>query len=134
MEYKQKLNDLMLLTTKQNASDLHVAVGRRPTLRIDSVLVPLANEPVLTKEDAEGLVQALLDERQMKEFHEKLQVDFSFNFEDKARFRVNVYFQRGFTAAALRLIPSRIRTIEELMMPPILHEFTRIKQGFVLVV
>ncbi len=124
----------MLLTTKQNASDLHIAVGRRPTLRIDSVLIPLASEQVLTKEDAEGLAQALLDERQAKEFQEKLQVDFSFNFEDKARFRVNVYHQRGFTAAALRLIPSRIRTIEELFLPPILHEFTRIRQGFVLVV
>ncbi|MEK7479481.1 MAG: PilT/PilU family type 4a pilus ATPase [Patescibacteria group bacterium] len=134
MEYKQKLNELMLLTTKQNASDLHIAVGRRPTLRIDSVLIPLASEQVLTKEDAEGLAQALLDERQAKEFQEKLQVDFSFNFEDKARFRVNVYHQRGFTAAALRLIPSRIRTIEELFLPPILHEFTRIRQGFVLVV
>ena len=134
MEYKQKLNELLLTTTKQNASDLHIAVGRRPTLRVDSVLVPLANEQVLTKEDADGLVAALLDERQMQEFQEKLQVDFSYNFEDKARFRVNVYHQRGFTAAALRLIPSRIRTIEELMMPPILHEFTRIKQGFVLIV
>ena len=134
MEYKQKLNELLLMTTKQNASDLHIAVGRRPTLRVDSVLVPLANEQVLTKEDADGLVAALLDERQMQEFQEKLQVDFSYNFEDKARFRVNVYHQRGFTAAALRLIPSRIRTIEELMMPPILHEFTRIKQGFVLIV
>ena len=134
MEYKQKLNELLLTTTKQNASDLHIAVGRRPTLRVDSVLVPLANEQVLTKEDADGLATALLDERQMQEFQEKLQVDFSYNFEDKARFRVNVYHQRGFTAAALRLIPSRIRTIEELMMPPILHEFTRIKQGFVLIV
>ncbi|MDO8752023.1 MAG: PilT/PilU family type 4a pilus ATPase [Candidatus Wolfebacteria bacterium] len=134
MEYTQKLKELLLLTTKQNASDLHIAVGRRPTLRIDSVLVPIANEQVLTKEDAEGLVFALLTPPQKERYLKERQVDFSYNFEDKARFRVNTYFQRDFVAAALRLIPSRIRTVEELNLPPIVHEFTSIRQGFVLAV
>src|ERR1051325_10000984 len=134
MDYKQKLKDLMLTTAKQNSSDLHLAVGRRPTIRIDSVLIPLAKEPILTKEDAEGLVMALLNEDQQKEFFAKKQIDLSYNFEDKARFRVNVYYQRGFMAAALRLIPAQIRTIEELNMPPILHDFSKLNQGFVLVV
>jgi twitching motility protein PilT len=61
-------------------------------------------------------------------------VDFSFNFEDKARFRVNVFFQRGFMAAALRLIPAQIRTADELNLPPILHDFAKLSQGFVLIV
>jgi|SRR3989344_4643255 len=134
MEYKQKLQELLLITTKQNASDLHIGVGRRPTLRVDSVLVPLANETVLTKEDAEGLALELLTPAQRETFLKNRQIDLSYNFEDKARFRVNVYFQRDFVAAALRLIPSRIRTIEELNMPPILHDFARLRQGFVLVV
>ena len=134
MNYQEKLNELLLLTAKQNASDLHIAVGRRPTIRVDSVLIPLAKETVLTKEDAEGLVLSLLNNEQKKSFAEKKQVDFSYNFEDKARFRVNVFFQRGFMAAALRLIPSQIRTIEELMLPPILHDFTRLNQGFILIV
>ena len=134
MNYQEKLNELLLLTAKQNASDLHIAVGRRPTIRVDSVLIPLAKETVLTKEDAEGLVLSLLNDEQKKSFAEKKQVDFSYNFEDKARFRVNVFFQRGFMAAALRLIPSQIRTIEELMLPPILHDFTRLNQGFILIV
>lgn len=133
-DYKQKLNELMLATIKQNASDLHIAVGRRPTLRIDNVLVPLAKEDILTAEDAEGLVLALLDEKKKAEFLKKRQLDFSYSYEDKARFRVNIYFQRGFMAAALRLIPSRIRTIEELNLPPILHDFTRLEQGFILIV
>lgn len=133
-DYKQKLNELMLATVKQNASDLHIAVGRRPTLRIDNVLVPLAKEDILTAEDAEGLVLALLDEKKKAEFLKKRQLDFSYSYEDKARFRVNIYFQRGFMAAALRLIPSRIRTIEELNLPPILHDFTRLEQGFILIV
>lgn len=134
MDYKQKLNELLLVTAKQNASDLHIAVGRRPSIRIDSVLVPLAKENILTKEYAEGLVIALLTEEQQKEFLEKRQLDFSYHFEDKARFRVNVYFQRGFMAAALRLIPARIRTMEELNLPPILHDFTKLNQGFILIV
>ena len=133
-DYKQQLNELLLTTAKQSASDLHIAVGRRPTIRIDSLLVPLQKESILTKEDAEGLVLALLTEEQQKNFYEKLQLDFSYNFEDKARFRVNTYFQRSFMAAALRLIPSQIKTVEELNLPPLLHDFARLNQGFVLVV
>ncbi len=133
-EYLQKLNELLLTAARQNASDLHIAVGRRPTLRIDGILVPLAKEPILTKEEAEGLVFAMLTEEQKTKFLKEKQLDFSYNCEDKARFRVNVYFQRGFVAAALRLIPSHIRTIEELNLPPILHDFTKLKQGFILVV
>jgi len=134
IDYKQKLNELLLTAAKQNASDLHIGVGRRPTLRIDGILIPIAKEPVLTKEDAEGLVFALLTEEQRQEFFKEKQLDFSYSYEDKARFRVNVYFQRGFAAAALRLIPAHIRTIEELNLPPILHDFTKLNQGFVLVV
>ncbi len=134
MNYKEKLNELLLTTARQNASDLHIAVGRRPTIRVDSVLIPLAKEAVLTREDAEGLIFSLLNDEQKSRFLALKQVDFSFNYEDKARFRVNVFFQRGFMAAALRLIPARIRTIEELGLPPILHDFTKLNQGFVLVV
>ncbi len=134
IDYKQKLNELLLTTAKQNASDLHLAVGRRPTIRVDSVLIPLAQESILTKEEAEGLTSALLTEDQKRIFLEKKQVDFSFNYEDKARFRVNVYLQRGFAAAALRLIPAQIRTLEELNMPPLLHDFAKLNQGFILVV
>lgn len=134
MDYSQKLNELLLTTARQNASDLHIAVGRKPSLRIDSVLVPLEQEPILTKEDAEGLVSALLTPEQKDRFLKLKQLDFSFNYEDKARFRVNVYLQRGFMAAALRLIPAQIRTIDELNLPPLLHDFAKLKQGFVLVV
>ena len=134
MEHNEKLKELLLSTAKQNASDLHIAVGRRPAIRIDNVLVPLAKEDILTSEDAKGLVLALLKDDQKADFFKKRQLDFSYSFEGKARFRVNVYFQRGFMAAALRLIPSRIRTLEELNLPPILHDFTKLNQGFVLVV
>lgn len=124
----------MLTTAKQGASDLHLAVGRRPSIRVDSTLIPLAKEDILTKEDAEGLVLSLLTKEQKDAFLWKKQLDFSYNYEDKARFRVNVYFQRTFMAAALRLIPSQIRTLEELNLQPILHEFARLNQGFILLV
>lgn len=134
MDYPQKLNELLLTTVKQNASDLHFCVGKRPTVRVDSMLVPVANEPVLTKEDTEGLVMALLNEAQKLEYEKNRQVDFSYAYEDKARFRVNVYYQRNFPAAALRLIPSQIKTVQELGLPPIVHDFTKMNQGFILVV
>lgn len=134
MDYQQKLNDLLLLTARQNASDLHIAVGRRPTLRIDGALIPLQKEPILTPEMTEGLVLALLTSEQKEEFRKNREIDFSYSYEDKARFRVNVFFQRGFMAAALRLIQAQIKTLEELRLPPILHDFAKLSQGFILVV
>ena len=134
MDYKQKLNELLLTTARQNASDLHLAVGRHPTLRIDGVLIPLQKEPILIPEMAENLIFNLLTPEQKEKFLKEKEIDLSYSFEDKARFRVNIFYQRGYTAAALRLIPAQIRTIEELNLPPILHDFTRLSQGFVLVV
>ena len=131
---KEKLNELLLTAARQNVSDLHLAVGRRPTLRIDGVLIALQKEPILTPEAMKSLVETLLTPEQKEIFLEKKQFDFAYSFEDKARFRVNVYFQRGYMAAALRFIPAQIKTIEELGLPPILHDFARLSQGFVLVV
>lgn len=134
MDYKQKLNDLLLTTARQNASDLHLAVGRHPTLRIDSVLIPLSKEPLLTPEMADNLIFSLLTPEQKDSFLREKEIDFSYSFEDKARFRINVFYQRGFAAAALRLIPAQIKTIEELGLPPVLYDFAKISQGFVLLV
>ena len=133
-DFKQQLIDLLTTTAKQNASDLHLAVGRRPTLRIDGVLVPLQKEPVMTPESAEGIISQLLTPEQKAKLITQRQVDFVYSLEEKARFRVNVYFQRGYLAAAMRLIPTRIKTIEELNLPPLLHDFAQLSQGFVLVV
>jgi twitching motility protein PilT len=134
IDYKQKLNELLLATATQNASDLHIAVGRRPTLRIDGVLVALQKEPILTPEDTQGITLAMLTPKQREALLRFGDIDFSYSFEDKARFRVNVFFQRGFLAASLRLIAAQIKTIEELRLPSILHDFTKLSQGFVLAV
>ena len=133
-DFKQQLINLLTTTAKQNASDLHLAVGRKPTLRIDGVLVPLEKEPIMTPEAAEGIMSQLLTPEQKAKLMTQRQVDFAYSLEEKARFRVNVYFQRGYLAAALRLVPARIKTIEELNLPPLLHDFAQLSQGFILVV
>jgi len=132
--FKEKLDELLLAAAKQGASDLHFSVGRRPTLRIDGTLVGLQREQILTPEAMEGLVGAMLTPEQLDYFLKTKQLDFAYAYEDKARFRVNVFFQRGYMAAALRLVPAKIQTMEELKLPSILHDFTRLSQGFVLVV
>lgn len=134
MDYKEKLKELLLVAAQQNASDLHLAVGKHPTLRIDGILLPLQREAILTPEIADGLITALLTPEQKEFYLKEKELDFSYHFEDKARFRVNVFFQHNFMAAALRLIPAKVKTIEELGLPPILHNFTKLSQGFILVV
>jgi len=134
MNYKEKLNELLLATAQQKASDLHITVGRRPTLRIDGTLISLQQEPILTPEDAQGLTLSLLTPALKEKLMRQGDVDFTYAFEDKARFRTNVYFQRGFLAAALRLIPAEVLTIDDLRLPPLLRDFTNLSQGFVLVV
>lgn len=133
-DYKQKLNDLLTATAKQGASDLHLAVGRHPTLRIDGVLVPLQQEAIIAPEMMEGIVGALVSDEQKVKLLAQRQLDFAYSFEDKARFRVNAYFQRGYLAAVLRLVPAQIRSIDELNLPPLLHDLSKLSQGFVLLV
>lgn len=134
MDYSKELEDLILHVAREGASDLHISVGRHPTLRISGELMPLVDKAVLTPEVTEGLVLALVGEKRREEFLSEQELDFSFHFKDKLRFRVNAFFQRGFIGAALRLIEVRIRTLEELNLPLDLAEFTRRRQGFFLIV
>lgn len=134
IDYQNKLAELMVLAAQQGASDLHLSVGKHPTVRIDGNLVPVSNEPILTPEMTAGLISVLLTPEQEEKLIKEKEIDFAFSYEDKIRFRINVYFQRGYLSAALRLISTHIRTIEELNLPPILHEYSKYNQGFVLVV
>jgi len=118
---------------EQGASDLHLTVGRNPTLRIDGSLVPLTKREVLTPKDTEELSLALLTEAQQERFRRDLEVDFAYNFKNKARFRVNVYRERGFVAIAMRYVPSHIRTLDELGLPISLANLARYTQGLVIV-
>lgn len=130
----EQFEELLEAVLKGNASDLHVTAGRRPTIRVDGGLLELARFPVVTPTLARELIFTMLTKTQQDRFLAEHEIDFSYAFQDKARFRVNVFFQRGFMGAALRLIPTKIRTIEELNLPPILNEFCNRPQGFLLVV
>ena len=131
--YTTQLKELLSLTVKQQASDLHLSCGHVPVLRIAGALVPLLKKKKLSAEDTQGLARALMTNEQSSRFLKEKEIDFSYNFEEQARFRVNIFFQKGNVSCALRLIPSKIQTIEELNLPPILHEFTKASQGFVLI-
>lgn len=133
--YKQHIGSLLAATARQNASDLHIAVGKKPSIRVDGTLLPIEAEPIITPESAEGLLSSLLSPDQLYRLKTNKELDFSFTHEgDNSRFRANVFYQRGFMAGAFRLIPARIRTIEELNLPSILHDVAKLSQGFVLVV
>jgi len=132
--YTEQLKELLSITVKEQASDLHLSVGHPPVLRLARRLTPLIKRKKLSSEDVKGLAEALMTEEQKQRFLEKKEVDFSYHFIEKgARFRVNVFFQRGEVSCSLRLIPAKIPTLEELNLPPILHEFTTPSQGFVLI-
>ena len=133
MTANSQLKKLLELTIKEQASDLHLSVGHPPVLRISSHLLPIIKEKKLSSEDTKDLAFALMTDLQREKFLKEKEVDFSYKFEEKARFRVNVFFQKGDISCALRLVPSKIKTITELNLPPVLYEFARAKQGFVLV-
>jgi len=132
--YDTQLKELLSITVKEAASDLHLSVGHPPVLRLARRLAPLIKRKKLSSEDVKGLAEALMTKEQNQRFLEKKEVDFSYHFIEKgARFRVNVFLQRGEVSCSLRLIPAKIPTLEELNLPPILHEFTTPSQGFVLI-
>jgi len=133
MDYLIYLKKLLDILVKEEASDLDISVGHAPNIRITGQLIPLSQEKVITAKDSEGIAFSILSEAQRKKFLEEKEIDFSYQHEEKGRFRINIFFQRGSISLALRFIPSRIRTIEELNLPPVLHDFTSRPQGLVLV-
>lgn len=132
-EYEQQLYGFIDLVVKQGASDLHLSAGRMPTLRIDGRLVPIGSSRVLTPQDMEAFLGVMAPAEKQEVLKKDKAADFSYTYQDKARFRVNAYYQFGSLAIAMRFIPVQIRSIEELMLPQILHTFTEYQQGFVLI-
>lgn len=118
---------------KKKASDLHLQVGLNPTLRVDGSLTPISGTDVLTEESVESLIFAILDDDQKQILLKDKEFDFSFAFGDLGRFRVNAFHERGNLAAALRLIPNEILTIEQLGLPSVMSKFADYPRGLVLV-
>ncbi|MBX4191541.1 MAG: PilT/PilU family type 4a pilus ATPase [Candidatus Doudnabacteria bacterium] len=138
MPYKStelEVNKLLMFMLQRNASDLHLIAGKPPTIRVDSELIELKDYEVLSGTSIGAMVDVLLDsEAKKKELQDNRELDFSFSFKDNIRFRVNAYFQKGFVSAALRLIPNKIKTVEELNLPTQIKNLINYKQGLVLVV
>lgn len=122
----------MEIVIKEQASDLLLSVGHPPMVRITGQLVPLTREKVILPEDSNGFAQAIMKEAVFKRFVQEKEIDFSYDYDGKSRFRVNVFFQKGSVSMALRFIPHEIRTLEQLNIPPVLHEFCSKNQGLVL--
>lgn len=133
MQAKPRIEILLDEVIKKNASDLHLQVGLPPMLRIDGALIAVIGADSLDEESVEALIFAILDEDQKQILLKDKEFDFSFAYGDLGRFRVNAFHERGNLAAALRLIPNEIRTIEQLGLPEIINKFTSYPRGLILV-
>ncbi len=128
------LATLLQATVNSGASDLHITTGRPPTARRDGTLVSFENVPVLGPDDTARMVHSLLSEVHKEEFSERHQVDFSFGIEGVGRFRANAFRQRNSCALALRVVPFRVRSLEELGAPKSATTLLNKPYGIVLVV
>jgi twitching motility protein PilT len=128
-----KIELLLEEVIKKKASDLHLQVGLPPMLRIDGTLVAVTGAAALSEEALEALVFAILDDEQKQILLKDKEFDFSFAFGDLGRFRVNAFHERGNLAAALRLIPNELLTIEQLGLPKVVEKFADYPRGLVLV-
>ena len=133
-DYRQYLEQLLLAIAENGASDLHISPGHYPTMRLDGRLIQVAGTQILDPETSSGLVAELVGPEKRDRFLAEKELDFSYEYAGKYRFRINTYHTRGGMAASLRLIPNEIKTPEELNLPPIVKIFSRLSQGFVLVV
>lgn len=133
MQNQPRIEVLLEEVIKRKASDLHLQVGLSPMLRVDGTLVPVTGSEPLDEEGVESLIFAVLDEDQKQILLKDKEFDFSFAFGDLGRFRVNAFHERGNLAAALRLIPNEIVTIEQLGLPEIVNKFASFPRGLVLV-
>ena len=133
MQGQPRIEVLLEEVVKKKASDLHLQVGIPPMLRVDGELVAVAGADVLNDEAVETLIYATLDEDQKQILLKDKEIDFSFAFGDLGRFRVNAFHERGNLAAALRLIPNEILSIEQLGLPSVLSKFANYPRGLVLI-
>jgi twitching motility protein PilT len=129
MEIKQLLQTVV----DAKASDLHLIAGSPAMLRVDGKLLPVSTLGILTPDTISEILKQVLTSEQIERLTVNKELDFSLAFSDKGRFRVNAYTQKNSLAAAFRLIPLTIPAIEALGLPPILHSFTNLRQGLVLV-
>ena len=126
------LQQLLKAMVQNGGSDLHITQGSPPMIRLDGKLLPIKHPP-LTASDTKDLCYSVLTDQQRHRFEENWELDFSFGLQGIGRFRANIYMQRSAVAGAFRLIPYKIRSLEELGLPPVVRELARRPRGLVLV-
>lgn len=127
------IQQLLELTIVRNASDLHLVVGFYPLLRVNGELLPVPGEEIVSPPLIEEMINHLASQDQIKIFKDTKELDFSFDFKENGRFRINLYFQKGNPGVSLRLIPATIKSFDELGLPKIIGRLSDLKQGFILV-
>ncbi len=125
--------ELLELVLEKGASDLHLTAGVPPVIRLHGELVRLEDYPVLGPRTLQGMIYAILPQKMRERLEQNLELDMSYSLPGKARFRVNVYFQRDTIGAAFRLIPFDIKGVDELGLPPVVADLARFPRGFVVV-
>jgi twitching motility protein PilT len=126
------VDDLLRRAVEQRASDLHLKVGNHPYLRVDGILNPISDVPRITPEEMLSMAFSMMTNRQKQKFKETAELDMAYGVAGLGRFRVNVFQQRGNVGMVLRVIPTKIRTIEELELPRILTQICEEQRGLVL--
>src|SRR5437879_2589030 len=127
------IDDLLRIAMERRASDLHLKVGNYPHLRIDGELFPLTDQPRVSAEDMLTMAFSMMSARQKQKFKETTELDMAYGVAGLGRFRVNVFQQRGNVGLVLRMIPTKIKALEELYMPRIIEEICEASRGLVLV-
>ncbi|MCX7738813.1 MAG: type IV pilus twitching motility protein PilT [Hydrogenothermaceae bacterium] len=127
------IDEIAKEAVEKRSSDIHITVGVPPTIRVDGKIVLLEGYPSLSPKDTQQLIYSFMNEKQKKNFEEKKELDFSFGIRGVGRFRVNVFYQRGTVAAALRRIPYEIKPMEELGLIPKVRDLCNLSMGLVLV-
>jgi twitching motility protein PilT len=132
-ELQVPVPELLEIVLEKGASDLHLTAGSQPVIRLHGDLLRLEDYPVLTPRGLQGMIYAILPQKMRERLEQELELDMSYALPGKARFRVNVYFQRDSIGAAFRLIPYEIRSVESLGLPSVVADLARYPRGFVVV-
>jgi len=127
------ISDLLRVCIDKNASDLHLKVGNHPVVRVDGHLSQVEEVPKLSQEDVIGVAFAIMNNPQKEKFKKRNELDLAYSAPGLGRFRVNVFQQRGTIGLVFRSVPTKIMTIEELHLPPVLEKLALEQRGLILV-
>jgi twitching motility protein PilT len=126
------INDLLKISVERKASDLHLKVGAFPVIRIDGSLIPLSDMRRLMQEDTIAMAFSIMSARQKEKFKNNFEIDIAYNVPNLGRFRCNIFQQRGTVGLVLRVIPARILSMKDLLLPPVLEKICQEQRGLVL--